>query len=104
MSANQHDKAVQFRALHEQPRAFIIANAWDAGSAQLLAGLGFPAIATSSAASAATLGRADGKITRDEAMAHARSPTPSTCRFPAIWRTASATLPSTRPKPSASRH
>jgi 2-methylisocitrate lyase-like PEP mutase family enzyme len=72
MSATQHDKAVQFRALHEQPRAFIIANAWDAGSAQLLAGLGFPAIATSSAASAATLGRADGKITRDEAMAHAR--------------------------------
>lgn len=69
----QHDKAVQFRALHEQPRAFIIANAWDAGSAQLLAGLGFPAIATSSAASAATLGRSDGKITRDEAMAHARA-------------------------------
>jgi 2-methylisocitrate lyase-like PEP mutase family enzyme len=73
MPATQHDKAVQFRALHEQPRAFIIANAFDAGSAQLLAGLGFPAIATSSAASAATLGRADGKITRDEAMAHARA-------------------------------
>jgi 2-methylisocitrate lyase-like PEP mutase family enzyme len=72
MSATQHDKAVQFRALHAQPRAFVIANAWDAGSAQLLAGLGFPAIATSSAASAATLGRADGKITRDEALAHAR--------------------------------
>ena len=51
MPLSQHDKAVQFRALHEQPRAFIIANAWDAGSAQLLAGLGFPAIATSSAAS-----------------------------------------------------
>lgn len=73
MPIGQHDKAVQFRALHEQSRPFIIANAWDAGSAQLLAGLGFPAIATSSAASAATLGRADGKITRDEAMAHARS-------------------------------
>lgn len=73
MPATQHDKAVQFRALHAQPRAFIIANAWDAGSAQLLAGLGFPAIATSSAASAATLGRSDGKITRDEAMTHARA-------------------------------
>jgi 2-methylisocitrate lyase-like PEP mutase family enzyme len=72
MPVSQHDKAVQFRALHEQSRPFIIANAWDAGSAQLLAGHGFPAIATSSAASAATLGRADGKITRDEAMAHAR--------------------------------
>ena len=73
MPATQHDKAVQFRALHEHPRAFIIANAFDAGSAQLLAGLGFPAIATSSAASAATLGRADGKITRDEAIAHAHA-------------------------------
>jgi 2-methylisocitrate lyase-like PEP mutase family enzyme len=72
MPATQQDKAVQFRALHEQPRAFVIANAWDAGSAQLLAGLGFPAIATSSAASAATLGRMDGKITRDEALAHGR--------------------------------
>ena len=72
MPATQHDKAVQFRALHAQPSAFIIANAFDAGSAQLLAGLGFPAIATSSAASAATLGRGDGKISRDEALAHAR--------------------------------
>lgn len=73
MTVAQKDKAVAFRALHEQPRAFVIANAWDAGSAQLLAGLGFPAIATSSAASAATLGRRDGKITRDEAMAHAKA-------------------------------
>lgn len=72
MPGTQFDKAVQFRTLHEQPNAFIIANAWDAGSAQLLAGLGFPAIATSSAASAATLGRADGRITREEAIAHAR--------------------------------
>jgi 2-methylisocitrate lyase-like PEP mutase family enzyme len=73
MTATQKDKATTFRTLHEQPRAFVIANAWDAGSAQLLAGLGFPAIATSSAASAGTLGRADGKITRDEALAHARA-------------------------------
>ena len=73
MTATQKDKAAAFRALHEQPRAFVIANAWDAGSAQLLAGLGFPAIATSSAASAATLGRRDGKITREEAIAHAKA-------------------------------
>jgi 2-methylisocitrate lyase-like PEP mutase family enzyme len=73
MPATQTEKSAAFRALHEQPRAFIIANAWDAGSAQLLAGLGFPAIATSSAASANSLGRRDGKITRDEAIAHARA-------------------------------
>lgn len=71
--ASQQNRAAAFRALHEQPRAFVIANAWDAGSAQLLAGLGFPAIATSSAASAGTLGRRDGRITRDEALAHARA-------------------------------
>jgi len=73
MTATQKDKAVAFRALHEQPRAFVIANAWDAGSARLLAGIGFPAIATSSAACAATLGRRDGKISRDEAIAHAKA-------------------------------
>jgi 2-methylisocitrate lyase-like PEP mutase family enzyme len=73
MPATQIEKSAAFRALHEQPRAFVIANAWDAGSAQLLAGLGFPAIATSSAASANSLGRRDGKITRDEAIAHARA-------------------------------
>lgn len=73
MTVTQKDKATTFRTLHAHPRAFVIANAWDAGSAQLLAGLGFPAIATSSAASAGTLGRQDGKITRDEALAHART-------------------------------
>jgi 2-methylisocitrate lyase-like PEP mutase family enzyme len=73
MPATQKDKAAAFRALHEQPRAFVIANAWDAGSAMVLAGLGFPAIATSSAACANTLGRQDGKITRDQALAHAKS-------------------------------
>ncbi|WP_129776507.1 isocitrate lyase/PEP mutase family protein [Peristeroidobacter soli] len=73
MIATQKDKAAAFRALHEQPRAFVIANAWDAGAAMLFAGLGFPAIATSSAAFANTLGRQDGKISRDEALSHARS-------------------------------
>lgn len=73
MTATQRDQATAFRALHEQSRAFVIANAWDAGSAMLLAGLGFPAIATSSAAFANTLGRRDGKITRDEALAHCKA-------------------------------
>src|SRR5688500_8232468 len=64
---------LQFRKLHEGPAAFLIANAWDAGSARILAGLGFQALATSSGACAAVLGRRDGSVTRDEALAHARA-------------------------------
>ncbi|MGJ5819796.1 isocitrate lyase/PEP mutase family protein [Paludibaculum fermentans] len=71
MSEALREKAIQFRALHEGPGAFVIPNPWDAGSARLLAGLGFPALATSSAACAVGLGRRDGGITRDEALAHA---------------------------------
>src|ERR671934_1147355 len=69
----QAEKAAQFRALHEGPGAFVIANAWDAGSARMLAALGFPALATSSGAQAGTLGRRDGSVTRDEALAHCRT-------------------------------
>jgi 2-methylisocitrate lyase-like PEP mutase family enzyme len=69
----QSDKANRFRALHERPGAFVIANPWDAGSARLLAGLGYEALATSSGASAGTFGRRDGKVTRDEALAQARA-------------------------------
>jgi 2-methylisocitrate lyase-like PEP mutase family enzyme len=69
----QVDKANAFRALHQGPRAFIIANAWDAGSARILAGLGFSAIATSSWASANVYGKRDHGITREEALAHARA-------------------------------
>ena len=72
MSASQSEKARRFRALHEAPGAFLIANAWDGGSARVLAGLGFAALATSSGAHAGTLGRRDGKVNRDEALAHAR--------------------------------
>jgi len=64
-------KAERFAALHRS--CFVIANAWDAGSARILAGLGFPALATSSGAHAGTLGRRDGQVTRDEALAHARA-------------------------------
>ncbi len=67
----QHEKARRFRALHERPGAFVIPNVWDGGSAAVLAGLGFEALATSSAACAATLGKLDGKITREEALGHA---------------------------------
>ena len=71
MTVSQNDKATRFRALHET--AFVIPNPWDAGSARILAGLGFPALATSSGASAGILGKRDGKVTRDEALAHARA-------------------------------
>src|ERR1700704_6320902 len=71
MSVTLNEKAVHFRALHDGPGAFVIPNPWDAGSARLLAGLGFLALATSSAASATALGRKDGALTRDEALAHA---------------------------------
>jgi 2-methylisocitrate lyase-like PEP mutase family enzyme len=66
-------RAERFRALHAGPRALLIANAWDAGTARILAGLGFEALATSSGASAGVLGRRDGKVTRDEALAHGRA-------------------------------
>ncbi|MEM6386616.1 MAG: isocitrate lyase/phosphoenolpyruvate mutase family protein [Pseudomonadota bacterium] len=62
-----------FRDLHRPGTPFILANAWDAGSAKMLAALGAEAIATSSAAHAFTLGRPDGgTVTRDEALAHAQ--------------------------------
>src|SRR6058998_1145517 len=67
---SQSDKAATLRALHRGPRSFVIANAWDAGSARALAALGFPALATSSGAQAGVLGRRDGAVTRDEALAH----------------------------------
>jgi 2-methylisocitrate lyase-like PEP mutase family enzyme len=72
MNATQNEKAARFRALHDSPGAFVIPNPWDVGSARLLAGLGFQALATSSAASASAIGKRDGELTRDEALAHAR--------------------------------
>src|SRR5579864_1394395 len=68
----QTERATQFRALHEAPGTFVVANVWDGGSARMMAGLGFAALATSSGASAGLLGRRDGQVTRDEAMAQAR--------------------------------
>ena len=73
MSADQGDKAKRFRALHQRAGAFLIPNPWDAGSARMLAGLGFEALATSSGASAGILGRRDGQVKREEALAQARA-------------------------------
>jgi 2-methylisocitrate lyase-like PEP mutase family enzyme len=72
MTLTQAEKAKQFRALHEAPGAFVVANVWDGGSARMMAALGFAALATSSGASAGLLGRRDGRVTRDEALAQAR--------------------------------
>ena len=69
---SQSEKADRFRALHAGPEAFVIANPFDAGSARVLEGLGFAALATSSGGFAGTMGRRDGRVTRDEAMTHAR--------------------------------
>jgi 2-methylisocitrate lyase-like PEP mutase family enzyme len=64
------DKAARFLALHSGPVPLLIPNPWDAGSARILASLGFQALATTSSGFAATLGRVDGSVTREEALAH----------------------------------
>src|SRR5437763_1006048 len=70
--STQQEKAVAFRALHERPGVFIIPNAWDAGSAKLLASLGFEALATTSLGLANALGKVDGTgaVSRDELLAN----------------------------------
>ena len=73
MTISLHEKASRFRELHNGPEAFIIPNPWDIGTAKILAGLGFKALATSSAAAAASIGRKDGELTRHEAITQARS-------------------------------
>lgn len=65
-------KAIRLRGLHAAAGAFVIPNPWDPVSARLLAARGFAALATSSAACAALLGRADYGVTREETLAHAR--------------------------------
>ena len=68
-----HDPGSIFRALHVPGKPFILANAWDIGSAKMLTALGAEAIATSSAAYAFTLGLPDGgTVNRDAALAHAQ--------------------------------
>jgi 2-methylisocitrate lyase-like PEP mutase family enzyme len=75
MHSSQAEKAERFVALHSRPGAFVIPNPWDAGTARILASLGFEALATTSAGLAFTLGRRDGAgvVTRDEALANAKA-------------------------------
>jgi 2-methylisocitrate lyase-like PEP mutase family enzyme len=68
----QNEKAAAFRALHDRPGAFIIPNPWEAGTAKLLAALGFEALATTSLGLANLLGRADSHVTRAEVIVNCR--------------------------------
>src|SRR5262249_48893278 len=70
---SQSEKAAAFRALHAAPGAFVIPNPWDVGSAKMLALAGYRALATTSAGLAWALGRPDGGVGREEALAHARA-------------------------------
>src|SRR3982751_4331040 len=63
--------AESFLELHRRDRPLLIPNPWDVGSAKLLESIGFEALATTSSGFAATLGRLDGSVTRDEAIEHA---------------------------------
>lgn len=70
IAATQEARALTFRAFHQRDTAFIIPNPWDIGTARLLAHLGFEALATTSMGYAFSIGRRDGGLTRDEAIAH----------------------------------
>jgi 2-methylisocitrate lyase-like PEP mutase family enzyme len=69
--SDQAERAERFEALHQGPELLLIPNPWDPGSAKLLASLGFKALATTSGGSAATLGRLDGSMDLEEAIASA---------------------------------
>src|ERR1700728_4712481 len=64
------ERAARFLALHRPGEPLLLPNPWDAGSARVLASLGFAALATTSSGFAATFGQPDGAVSRDEAIAH----------------------------------
>src|SRR5277367_3882006 len=68
--STQAEKGRLFRALHQRDKAFIIPNPWDAGTARLLAHLGFEALATTSAGYAFSLGQRDNTVERDQMLKH----------------------------------
>jgi len=72
MMPSQSDKADVFKALHARDTIFVMPNPWDAGSAAMLSAFGFEALATTSAGAAHSLGLADGRMSRDAALANAR--------------------------------
>jgi 2-methylisocitrate lyase-like PEP mutase family enzyme len=72
-TSTQLERAERFRALHAREGAFVIPNPWDPGSARLLAGLGFQALATTSAGFANSVGKLDGQVAVNEVIEHCRS-------------------------------
>jgi 2-methylisocitrate lyase-like PEP mutase family enzyme len=74
MQTSQLERARRFRALHEAPGCFVVPNPWDAGTARLLAALGFEALATTSAGCAFSLGRSDGRqmVSAEQILSNAR--------------------------------
>ena len=68
----QAEKAAAFRALHEAPGCFVIPNPWDVGSAKILAGMGYKALASTSSGMAWAMGLTDGQVTRDAVLEHCR--------------------------------
>lgn len=72
MPAATAEKVSRFRQLHKKGAAFLFPNFWDAGSARILEGLGFPALASTSSGFALTKARADYGVTRDDVLSHAR--------------------------------
>jgi 2-methylisocitrate lyase-like PEP mutase family enzyme len=70
-TASGTDRAASFLAMHRRGEPLLLPNPWDAGSAKVLASLGFAALATTSSGFAATLGRPDGTVSREEALGHA---------------------------------
>ena len=75
MAKSQAEKGAAFKALHERPGCFVMPNPWDVGSARLLEGLGFEALATTSGGFAFSIGKKDGvgKVSREEMLEHARA-------------------------------
>lgn len=69
----QAEKAEVFQVLHRGPEVLVVGNPWDVGSARILAHLGYKALSTTSAGFAFSLGRRDGNVTRDEALANAKA-------------------------------
>lgn len=77
MPKTQTQKAAEFEALHKSPSVFVIPNPWDAGSARILAGLGFKALTTTSAGYARSIRFPDYNAGRDNVMAHIRAMAPT---------------------------
>ena len=69
----QSELAEAFRSLHQRPGAFVIPNPWDVGSARVLGGMGFEALATTSSGFAYSIGKRDNMFNREESMAHLRA-------------------------------